>query len=154
MKVLRSNAKVQFTSVRENRMSEGSDRRRIMRIQLGTPIVAKVANAAVELLDISARGARIQHAFPLDRAKEVRLSFSYMSRVVEIGCSIVRSKYEQRSEQISYFSGLRFIDREDGSLDILRDIIAAAVSEDFEARRKHLAKARRQAADSSASRLK
>ncbi len=124
-------------------MSEGSDRRRIMRIQLGTPIVAKVANAAVELLDISARGARIQHSFPLVRGKEVMLNFSYTARVVEIACSIIRCKYEQRSDHVAYFSGLRFIDREDGALDILRDIIAAAVSEDFEARRKHLARARR-----------
>ncbi len=120
-----------------------------MRIQLGTPIVAKVANSAVELMDISARGARIQHSFPLDRAKEVTLNFSYMDRVVEITCTIIRSKYEQRSERASYFSGLRFIDHQDGPLDILRDMIAAAVSEDFEARRKHLSKARRRASDSS-----
>jgi hypothetical protein len=124
-------------------MSEASDRRRIMRIQLGTPIVAKVANAAVDLLDISARGARIQHSFPLVRGKEVLLSFTYTARVVHIPCSIIRCKFEQHGSGASYYSGLRFIDREDGSLAILRDIIASAVSEDFEARRKHLAKSRR-----------
>ena len=124
-------------------MPNNSDRRRIMRIQLGTPIVAKVAKAQVVLLDISAQGARIQHTFPLTRGNEIDLSFQYEDITVDMPCSVIRCKYEKHGERASYYSGLRFIDRQDGALGRLRDIIARAVSEDFEARRKHMAASRR-----------
>ncbi len=120
-------------------MAEGSDRRRIMRIQLGTPLVAKVGLSPVVLLDISSEGARIQHSFPLANGKEVELSFTYGIIVVHVPSLLVRCKFEKNRDRASYFSGLRFVDKKDGSLMALRDIITEAVSEDFLARHKHLA---------------
>jgi hypothetical protein len=114
-----------------------------MRIQLGTPIVARVGKAQVVLLDISAHGARIQHTFPLTRGNEISLNFQYDDISVEMPCGVIRCKFEKHGERASYYSGLRFIDRQDGSLSRLRDIIAKAVSEDFEARRKHMASSKR-----------
>lgn len=120
-------------------MSNSQDRRRLMRIQLGTPIVARVGKVQVVLLDISAHGARIEHTFPLALDADVNLTFEYEDVTVEMPCSVIRSKFEKHAERALYYSGLRFVDRQDGSLRRLREIIARAVGEDFEARRKTIA---------------
>lgn len=124
-------------------MSNSQDRRRLMRIQLGTPIVAKMDATEVVLLDISAHGARIQHKFPLICAAEVNLTFQYEDSMVEMPCTVIRCKFEKHGERAQYYSGLRFVDRLDGSLERLRDIIARAVGEDFEARRKTIASSKK-----------
>lgn len=114
--------------------SSGAERRRLMRIQLEAPISAKVSTSRVVLVDISAEGARIEHNFPLSLGREVILHFEHGSRQVSIPCSVVRCKYERHDDRISYFSGLRFHDPGDGTLDTLQNIIAGAVGADLEAR--------------------
>lgn len=119
-------------------MVSNDDRRRLMRIQLGTPIVARIGNAQVVLLDISAEGARIEHRFPLSRGKDVSLRFEYGDLAVQVLCKVVRCKLEKRAGSATYCSGVRFATDNDGNLAVLRDIIADAVSSDFEARRQHM----------------
>lgn len=123
-------------------MTTERERRRIMRIQLEAPLVARVGKLEVTLLDISVGGARIQHTFPLSRDREFLLNFYYRDSVVVISCSVIRSKFEQREAGATYHSGLRFVDKQSEELKALRDMIAAAISEDFQARRVHIRTAR------------
>ena len=115
-----------------------SERRRISRIQLDQPILAKVSTSRVVLLDISAEGARIEHAFPLSRGKQVTLHFEYGGERVTVACDVIRCKYEKHEEKVSYYSGLRFSDPEGSAMVMLKGIIADAVGRDFEARRLHI----------------
>lgn len=115
-------------------MTSSSDRRRLMRVQLDTPITAKLAASRVVLVDISPEGARIEHTFPLYRGKTVSLSFTAGSRHVSVACTVVRCKIEKHDDKVAYFSGLKFLAIQDGSLDALRSMITAAVERDFEAR--------------------
>lgn len=119
-------------------MMSNDERRRLMRIQLGTPIVARIGTAQVVLLDISAEGARIEHRFALSRGKDVTLRFEYGELAVQVVCTVVRSKLEKRAGAATYCSGVLFGPGNDGALAVLRDIIADAVSRDFEARRQHI----------------
>lgn len=119
-------------------MAEIPDRRRIMRIQLETPIIARVESARVALLDISADGARIAHTFPLARGKNVALQFEYDGTTVEVVCEIVRCKVERHRDRVTYCSGIRFVEAQESSLALLRDLIADAITRDFEARRQHI----------------
>jgi hypothetical protein len=117
-----------------------SDRRHVSRIQLESPILAKVATWKVVLLDISADGARVEHTFPLARGKEVILHFEYRGEHVSVTCEVVRCKFEKHEDKVSYYSGLRFTDLHDGSISTLRNIIAEAIGTDFEARKQHMLK--------------
>ena len=115
-------------------MTSSSDRRRLMRVQLDTPITARLAASRVVLVDISPEGARIEHTFPLYRGKTVSLSFTAGSLHVAVACTVVRCKIEKHDDKVAYFSGLKFLAIQDGSLDALRSMITAAVERDFEAR--------------------
>lgn len=105
-----------------------------MRVQLDTPITAKLAASRVVLVDISPEGARIEHTFPLYRGKTVSLSFTAGSLHVAVACTVVRCMIEKHDDKVAYFSGLKFLAIQDGSLDALRSMITAAVERDFEAR--------------------
>lgn len=109
-----------------------------MRIQLETPIIARVESARVVLLDISADGARIAHTFPLARGRQVALQFEYDGTTVEVMSEIVRCKIERHGQRVTYCSGIRFVESQESSLVLLRDLIANAIASDFEARRQHL----------------
>jgi hypothetical protein len=119
-------------------MTSNADRRRLMRVQLDTPITAKVAASRVVLIDISPEGARIEHSFPLFRGKKVILSFEAGSNRVSVTCVVVRCKIEKHDDKVAYFSGLHFESVEHGSLESLRSMITTAVQRDFEARQQHV----------------
>ncbi|HET7712567.1 MAG TPA: PilZ domain-containing protein, partial [Thermoanaerobaculia bacterium] len=121
-------------------MDVTSERRTLSRILFDSPILAKVATWKVTLLDISADGARIEHTFPLARGKEVILNFEYRGEQVSVACDVVRCKFEKHEDRVSYYSGLRFTNVQDGSVATLREIIAEAVGHDFEARKQHMLK--------------
>lgn len=119
-------------------MTSNSDRRRLMRVQLDTPISAKLAASRVVLIDISPEGARIEHGFPLFRGKHVSLSFEAGSSRVSVTCVVVRCKIEKHDDKVAYYSGLRFESVDDGSVESLRTMITSAIQRDFEARQQHI----------------
>lgn len=121
-------------------MESAEDRRRILRVFLDAPLGAKVAATRVTLRDISAQGARIEHDFPLIRGKNILLEFSCDGERVEVECSVVRCKFEQRNGEVVYSSGLRFADPKHHSMTTLREILARFISRDFEARKEHMLK--------------
>ena len=117
---------------------EPGDRRRLMRIELDTPIIARVESARVVLLDLSAEGARIAHVFPLARGKEISLEFEYDGRVVSVTSEVIRCNVDRYRDRVTYCSGIRFNETDAESLATLSDIIADAVARDFEARSQHM----------------
>ncbi len=124
-------------------MASNADRRRLLRINLDSPIEAMVESSKVILRDISATGARIEHKFPLSRGREITLELKAGSEQVTITCKVLRCKLEKHSAGVSYYSGLRYNESGDDVIGALRDIIAHAVSRDFEARKQHLSKIRK-----------
>lgn len=111
-----------------------------MRIRFDAPIGARVSSAIVHLRDISADGAKIEHDFPLSRGKQVMLEFTSDGSRVTVPCVVIRCKLEKTGEGIVYCTGLRFADPEDGSMTILRKMLADFVRRDFHARKAHMLK--------------
>lgn len=119
-------------------MTDSGDRRRFMRIQLDTPIIARVEGTGVTLLDLSAEGARIAHMFPLARGSELSLEFEYEGRTVGVKSEVIRCYVDRYRMRVTYCSGLRFSNADAASLSALHDIISDAVARDFEARSEQL----------------
>jgi hypothetical protein len=92
-------------------MTEGS-RRRVQRVRLSQPLVGRVGTLQVILIDISLRGARIEHASPLQKDTSTRIIFPWGNQTITAECRVVRSRLERFSTGpdglTAYHSGLEF----------------------------------------------
>jgi hypothetical protein len=86
--------------------------RRVQRVHLAQPLVARLASTQVVLVDISLMGARVEHHTPLSAGAYTRLSFEWEDETISIECRIVRSRLERFSAGADgltvYHSGLEF----------------------------------------------
>ena len=86
--------------------------RRVQRVHLAQPLLARLGSAQVVLVDISILGARIEHHTPLVAGGFARLSFMWEGEELSTECRIVRSRLERFSVGTDgltvYHSGLEF----------------------------------------------
>jgi hypothetical protein len=88
--------------------------RRVQRVHLAQPVLARLGSAQVLLVDISILGARVEHHMPLVAGGHSNLSFQWNGEDIATGCRIVRSRLERFSVGTDgltvYHSGLEFED--------------------------------------------
>jgi hypothetical protein len=115
------------------------EKRRIQRIRLDCPITAKLGNTAVDLVDLSASGACIEHPSALKTGSLIDLHFSYEDELISAACVVVRSRLQKRpsGEGAYYRSGLQFNDPKGPEVAALRRIVIDFVKRDLDARRAH-----------------
>ena len=86
--------------------------RRVQRIHLATPVMARLGTVQVVLVDISLLGARIEHHIPHIAGARSKLAFTYEHEEISTECRIVRSRLERFSVGADgltvYHSGLEF----------------------------------------------
>lgn len=86
--------------------------RRVQRIHLAPPLIARLGATQVVLVDVSTLGARIEHHTPLTTGHEGRLAFLWDDESIAVDCKIVRSRLERFSVGADgltvYHSGLEF----------------------------------------------
>ena len=86
--------------------------RRVQRVVLAQPLVARLGGARVALVDISVLGARVEHHVPLAAGAFTRLTFHWEDHEIAIECRIVRSRLERFSAGTDgltvYHAGLEF----------------------------------------------
>lgn len=86
--------------------------RRVQRIHLARPLIARLGTTQVVLVDVSMLGARIEHHTPLATGYQSHLSFQWDEETIAVDCRIVRSRLERFSvgaEGLTvYHSGLEF----------------------------------------------
>ena len=114
-----------------------SDRsRRVQRIHLATPIVARLGATPVVLVDVSVLGARVEHHIPLAAGTRARLAFLYEDEEIATECRIVRSRLERFSVGADgltvYHSGLEFMDTPAEMKAKLKTMIARFISRALE----------------------
>src|SRR5258708_31729844 len=101
--------------------------RRVQRIHLAQPIVARLGAAKVVLVDVSVLGARVEHHTPLVAGSHSRLSFAWEGEEVAADCRIVRSRLERFSVGAdgltAYHSGVAFQSRDPPPTATLNRII-------------------------------
>ena len=88
--------------------------RRVQRIHLANPLIARFGATQVVLVDLSVLGVCIEHHLPIPTGQQGRLQFTWEDETISVDCRIVRSRLERFSvgaEGLTvYHSGLEFID--------------------------------------------
>jgi hypothetical protein len=86
--------------------------RRVERVHLAQPLVARLGATQVILVDLSVLGARVEHHVPLIAGAYSHLTFRWEETTLAIDCRIVRSRLERFSAGADgmtiYHSGLEF----------------------------------------------
>lgn len=111
--------------------------RRVQRVHLAQPLVARLGAAHVVLVDLSILGARVEHHTPLAAGGNSRLTFTFENHDLALECRIVRSRLERFSVGTDgltvYHSGLEFQSADETMRARLKTIIgrfiAAALEE-------------------------
>jgi hypothetical protein len=89
-----------------------SETRRVQRVHLAQPVLARLGATQVRLVDVSVLGARVEHHVPLLAGGRTRLSFRWDDEEIVTECRIVRSRLERFSVGgdglTIYHSGLEF----------------------------------------------
>jgi len=89
-----------------------SRNRRVQRIHLANPLMARLGTTPVVLVDISTMGARVEHHIALPPGDRAKLTFTWEDEEISTDCRIVRSKLERFSVGADgltvYHSGLEF----------------------------------------------
>lgn len=110
--------------------------RRVQRIHLAQPVVAKLGSTPVVLVDVSILGARVEHSTPLQAGGRARLSFKWDDEEISAECRIVRSRLERFSVGSDgltvYHSGLEFEEMPAEMKERLKNIIARFISRALE----------------------
>lgn len=86
--------------------------RRVQRVHLAQPLLARLGSAQVLLVDVSVLGARVEHHVPLIAGAHSTLTFQWSGDEIKTTCRIVRSRLERFSVGTDgltvYHSGLEF----------------------------------------------
>lgn len=111
--------------------------RRVQRVHLAQPLLARLGSAQVVVVDVSVLGARVEHHVPL-AAGSGSSSFSFKWEEEEIAgqCRIVRSRLERFSVGTDgltvYHSGLEFENMSDETRARLKAMIARFITKALE----------------------
>src|SRR5512132_2269506 len=86
--------------------------RRVQRIHLAQPVVARLGTAPVLIVDISVLGARLEHHTPLPTGSSARLAFVWDDVDITVESKTVRARLERVSGGADgvtvYNAGLEF----------------------------------------------
>lgn len=86
--------------------------RRVQRVHLAQPLIARLGATQVVLVDLSVMGGRVEHHVPLIAGAYSQLTFRWEDTAIVIDCRIVRSRLERFSAGADgmtvYHSGLEF----------------------------------------------
>jgi hypothetical protein len=108
--------------------------RRVQRVHLSVPLMARLGATSVVVVDISVLGARVEHHTPLGTATggQARLSFTWEDDEIVAECRIVRSRLERFSVGADgltvYHSGLEFLDVAKETKEILKQKIGIFIA--------------------------
>ncbi len=110
--------------------------RRVERVRLAQPLVARLGATQVVLVDLSVLGARVEHHVPLAAGAFSKLTFEWEGRALTLGCRIVRSRLERFSVGANgltvYHSGLEFDRLPNESAKHLRQILCGFITRALE----------------------
>jgi hypothetical protein len=110
--------------------------RRVQRVHMPQPLVARLGTAQVVVIDLSVLGARIEHASALAAGSTGRLAFRWEDEDISVDCRIVRSRLERFSVGADgltvYHSGLEFMNVPAGIKAALKRMIGIFITRALE----------------------
>src|SRR5579859_7540867 len=115
------------------------DRRRFGRIHLHPPLVARLGDTQVEVLDVALAGARVASVARFAPGAKAELTFDWEGKPVTAVCRIIRCTVAQFArapgEKSVYQTGLQIIEIDGRSDHIVRQMIAQSVMRALEEQR-------------------
>src|ERR1051325_8997466 len=113
--------------------------RRVQRVHLAQPVVARLGASQVVLVDISVLGARVEHHTPLAAGNRAHLTFRWDDSEIVADCRVVRSRLERFSVGSDgltvYHSGLEFQDLVPDTQSRLKEMIGSFITRALEEQR-------------------
>ena len=110
--------------------------RRVQRVHLAQPLLARLGATQVLLVDVSVLGARIEHHIPLPAGSHGRFTFEWEGKEIITTCRIVRSRLERFSVGTDglmvYHSGLEFENTSTETKARIKAMIARFISRALE----------------------
>lgn len=110
--------------------------RRVQRVHLAQPLLARLGATRVLLVDISVLGARVEHHVPLAAGAYATFGFTWDDEEIVTQCRIVRSRLERFSVGADgltvYHSGLEFEKLDAGAKSRLRSMVGRFISRALE----------------------
>lgn len=110
--------------------------RRVQRVHLAQPILARLGLAQVLLVDVSILGARVEHHLPLTSGSHATLTFEWEGEEIVSQCRIARSRLERFSVGADgltvYHSGLEFEEMPEAMRARLKAMIGRFISRALE----------------------
>ena len=97
--------------------------RKVERIQLGIPILAKVNSTDVVMLDFSLRGCRLESHVPFKVTTRVTVSFDWADEHIELKGEVIRCKLDSASGGKVFNTGIIF-NKETAESSQLRNLIS------------------------------
>lgn len=115
-----------------------TERRRIQRINLDSPVNGRLSGMRVTILDLSTIGARVEHTFPLAGGRRLRLDFSWENETISVHCDVTRCISQKGGGTVqpqAYNSGLQFVEPLGPCRAPLLRMILAMVTKDLSKKR-------------------
>ena len=113
--------------------------RRVQRVHLAQPVVARLGATQVVLVDVSLLGARVEHSTPLQAGGKSRLTFMWEDEEISTEVRIVRSRLERFSVGADgltvYHSGLEFEGMSEDTKARLKNMIGLFIARALEEQR-------------------
>lgn len=110
--------------------------RRVQRVHLPQPLIARLGTAQVVVIDVSVLGARIEHTAALSAGAAARLVFKWEDADITVECRIVRSRLERFSVGADgltvYHSGLEFMNMAASTKAALKNMISIFITRALE----------------------
>jgi len=110
--------------------------RRVQRVHLAQPLLARLGTTQVLIVDVSLLGARVEHHVPLAAGGNSAFSFKWEDHEIVSQCRIVRSRLERMSVGTDgltvYHSGLEFEEMADDTRARLKAMIARFITRALE----------------------
>jgi len=109
----------------------GADRRRFTRVNVRQPLPALIGRGSGTLLDLSANGARIRHASPVQRGAHVRVTFEWRGQRFEANAEVLASRVASLGGHTQFESRLRFVAVAEASQQVLARTLTDLLDRDL-----------------------
>lgn len=109
----------------------GADRRRFTRVNVRQPLPALIGRGSGTLVDLSANGARVRHASPVQRGTTVRVTFEWRGQRFEANAEVLASRVASLGGNTQFESRLRFVAISVASQKVLEHAITDLLDRDL-----------------------
>lgn len=113
-------------------MNRTDERREFQRLELRTPVDARVGDIAARIVELGILGARVELDSPIEEKSETTIRFKVNDAELSFDCVVARLPDPTAMSHSQHLAGLLFTRAHDNSDDRLRGLLTTMVQEEIE----------------------